>query len=409
MKQNFVFFSLQNWSSVLGAPRGCRVSFRTVNSGFSLVEVLVAMLIGLIGIVVMMQVFSVYDGQRRTATSGDDAIGTGSVTLYGIQRDLQRSGWGISAPQMIGCTISGLVQGGAGIPLVPVIINPESAPGVPLIPGADANTEVLMITSGNGNGSVEGERIQGLSGSSVSFHAAQTFSINDRVVFVQRDRAAACNLTRDSVTGVASPVVNLTTGAAGLTLTTNDSLFNLGIAPNVRVYRVRNQVLAVCDYINNNCGAAGSVDDPAVWLPVASNIVSMRAQYGRDSSAPMDGVLDVWDRTTPVPAAKGGYANYENGCAWIRAAAVRIVLVARSSQPEKSNDQGIAHVTATAPVWAGSDALAVSLDATEAADVAISPPSPNPTWPTWQDFRYKVFQTVIPLRNITIQGVPQEC
>ena len=88
---------------------------------------------------------------------------------------------------------------------------------------------------------------------------------------------------------------------------------------------------------------------------------------------------------------------------------MRIVLVARSSQPEKSNDQGIAHVTATAPVWAGSDALAVSLDATEAADVAISPPSPNPTWPTWQDFRYKVFQTVIPLRNITIQGVPQEC
>ena len=386
-----------------------RASARSAMGGFSLVEILVALLIGLIGIVVMMQVFSLFEGQRRTATSGDDAIGTGSISLYGIQRDLQRAGWGISAPPMIGCTITGLVQGGASIPLVPVAINPESSPGVPLIPGADSFTEVLMISSGNGNGSVEGEQIKALAGTDASFQAAATFGVNDSVVFAFKDRPASCDLSRDTVTAVAAPVVSLTTGGAGLSFTTKDSLFNLGVAPTVRVYRVRNQVLAVCDYVDNNCGATGSVDDPDVWLPVANNIVSLRAQYGRDSSAPMDGVPDVWDRTIPVPAAKGGFANYQNGCAWIRAAAVRLVLVARSSQPEKPNEQGKAHVTSTAPVWAGSDELAVSIDSTEAADIGLTLPSPDPSWPTWQDFRYKVFQTIVPLRNITIQGVPSEC
>lgn len=377
--------------------------------GFSLVEVLVAMVIGLIGVVVMMQMFSLYEGRRRTAMSVDDAIGTGAVTLYRVQRDMQHSGWGFAAPQMIGCSIAGLVSGGGSVPLVPVVINS------PLFEAdKDPNTETLMIISGNGNGSVEGERIQALSGTSVSFGNSGAFKTNEVAVFVKRDRPAGCGVTRDQVTGTAPPVVNLSVGPVGLSTTfaQNDSLFNLGATPSVRVYRVRNQTLTVCDFMASNCTAGGSANNAAIWVPIANNIVSLRAQYGRDTDALMNGGLDVWDRTAPVPAAKAGYANFENGCAWLRVQAVRIALVARSSQPEKRVDgslDGSRAVTPTVPVWAGSDDLAVALDATEAADVGFTLPSPSPTWPTWQDFRYKVFQTIVPLRNITIQGVPAEC
>lgn len=377
--------------------------------GFSLVEVLVAMVIGLIGVVVMMQMFSLFDARRRTATSADDAIGTGAVTLYRIQRDLQHSGWGFSAPQMIGCSISGLVNGGASIPLAPVVINS------PLFEAdKDPNTETLMIISGNGNGSVEGERIQALSGTSVSFGNSGAFKTNDFAVFVKKDRPAGCGVTRDVVTGTVPPVVNLTAGPTGLSsvIAQNDSLFNLGPAPSVRVYRVRNQTLTVCDFMTTNCTAGGSANNPAIWVPIANNVVSLRAQYGRDTDALMNGGLDVWDRTVPVPAAKAGFTNFENGCAWLRVQAVRIAIVARSSQPEKRVDgslDGARAVTPVAPVWAGSDELAVSIDATEAGDVGFALPSPSVTWPTWQDFRYKIFQTIVPLRNITIQGVPQEC
>ena len=55
----------------------------TFAAGFSLVEVMVAMVIGLLGIIVMMQMFSVFEGQKRTTTGGDDANSSGAVSLYG--------------------------------------------------------------------------------------------------------------------------------------------------------------------------------------------------------------------------------------------------------------------------------------------------------------------------------------
>ena len=73
----------------------------------------------------------------------------------------------------------------------------------------------------------------------------------------------------------------------------------------MRAYAVRNQNLTVCDYVLNDCGAAANNGDPAIWVPIANNVVSLRAQYGRDTTdapppplvlARMDGTVDVWDQ-----------------------------------------------------------------------------------------------------------------
>ncbi|MBL8412809.1 MAG: PilW family protein [Propionivibrio sp.] len=354
---------------------------------------MVAMVIGLLGIIVMMQMFSVFEGQKRTTGGGDDAISSGAVSLYGAQRNIQQSGWGISSVEVIGCTVTGLVVGAAPIPLIPVTINS------PLITGQDANTDTLLIVSGNGNGSVEGDTI-------ASVPAANAYDVGrltgfsagpppDRVVAVPQTRPAPCNLALTTVTGVVFPNVLVSAGFAGIV--PGDKLFNLGTAPTVRAYAVRNQNLTVCDYTTSDCGLAANNGDTTVWVPVANNVVSLRAQYGRDNTdmaAAMDGVVDVWDQTRPVPAFPAG-SNTANACALIRASAVRIVLVARSSQPEKTADWPAltAHVTPAAPLWAGSAAAAISL------------PDPDPTWPTGLDFRYKVFQTVVPLRNVHIPPV----
>jgi type IV pilus assembly protein PilW len=85
---------------------------QALSAGFSLVEVMVAMVIALLGILVMTQVFSLFEGQRRTTSGGDDAITAGGIALYGIQRDIQQSGWGIGSAQLIGCTVTG--QWGSG-------------------------------------------------------------------------------------------------------------------------------------------------------------------------------------------------------------------------------------------------------------------------------------------------------
>jgi type IV pilus assembly protein PilW len=141
----------------------------------------------------------------------------------------------------------------------------------------------------------------------------------------------------------------------------------------------------------------------------------MRAQYGRDTAAAaMDGIADVWDQvmpTTATPVSSNGTKNTQ-ACGVMRVSAVRLAIVARSSQPEKRLDgtiTGTDFVTPTDRAWAGSDAVAIAANAANAAAVALVLPNPSGTWPTWQDFRYKIFQTTVPLRNITSLGVSSEC
>src|SRR5215467_1173883 len=65
-------------------------------SGFSLVELLVAVAIGLIGIIIMLQVFENAEGVRRTTVSGGDAQQNGALALYAMERDIRNSGSGFS-------------------------------------------------------------------------------------------------------------------------------------------------------------------------------------------------------------------------------------------------------------------------------------------------------------------------
>ena len=63
--------------------------------GFSLVELMVAVVIGLIGTLVMFQVFAVSEAQKRSTTSGGDAQQNGSIALFTIERDLRNTAAGM--------------------------------------------------------------------------------------------------------------------------------------------------------------------------------------------------------------------------------------------------------------------------------------------------------------------------
>ena len=418
----------QNLSSGSLMPVRRPIQSRVRLSGFGLVELMVAMVIGMLGIIVMMQVFSMFEGQKRTTTSGDDAITTGAIALHSLQRDIQQAGWGISAINLIGCRLTGLTAGTEAIPLAPVTINPVKVAGGDLVPDVDDDTDTLLVVSGNGNGTVEGAQFLAAAAApatSYTVHTPVAFvdpvttdALPMRVVGAARNRiAGVCNLIADALT--AQPTVSnatLSVGGVSASFAVGDRLFMLGDRPVVRAYAVRNGNLTVCNWDPpggaSDCSAACTATDgtcSAAWVPIANNIVSLRAQYGRDTAADnMDGIVDVWDRTIPAPAAPISINTARNmeACAIARIGAVRVALVARSSQPEKTLDWPALtqHVTPTAPVWAGNDPAAVAISAPAAAAVGFILPDPDPNWPTWQDFRYKVFQTVIPLRNITTQG-----
>ncbi|HVK95151.1 MAG TPA: prepilin-type N-terminal cleavage/methylation domain-containing protein, partial [Noviherbaspirillum sp.] len=61
-------------------------------TGFSLIEIMVGLAMGMVSMVVIMQVFSVFEGGKRTTTGGADAQSNGAISLYMIERDVRMAG-----------------------------------------------------------------------------------------------------------------------------------------------------------------------------------------------------------------------------------------------------------------------------------------------------------------------------
>ena len=385
---------------------------------------MVGMVIGMLGLVIMMQVFSLSEEQKRTTTGGGDAQSSGAIALFGLQRDIRQAGYGVSDPKLLGCDV--LLRAGVTLnAIAPLTINHAS------ITGQDANSDTLLLVYSSTKGSPQGDGITAqpaTAGASVApdIYAAQaptSFAGNDRVIATPQNRATPCTLlflTTVASVGVANDANVIVTAGTGVVGMSNGTLFNLGRAPRVVAYAIRGGNLTLCDYLVNDCGNAANTGSAAIWVPVASNIVSLTAQYGRDTMlgltplvTTMDGIVDWYDQTTPpappaaqpappmAPAALG--PTYQ--CAFARISAVRLALVARSANFEKPPA-----VTLAAPTWEGS--------------TAHNPPNPptvsdstgwaaNPINLTgnaiWQNYRYRVIQTVVPIRNLAWQGVPTGC
>ncbi len=120
---------MNSLSSTIRAPRDAQ--------GFTLVEIMVAMVIGMLGIIIMMQMFSVFEAQKRTTTSGDDAQNAGAIAMYGMQQNIQQAGYCFSVTQPS--------LGAVGL-LNPVMIDvaPLAIPAV-----RDANTNTILVAYGN--------------------------------------------------------------------------------------------------------------------------------------------------------------------------------------------------------------------------------------------------------------------
>ena len=330
--------------------------------GFSLIELMVGIVVAMAAVIVIMQVFSVSEGSRRSTTGGDDAQSIGAIALTVLQRDLRQAGEGFSNTSLLGCDVA-LQAGWTLNGIAPITINHAD------IAAGDAGSDTLLIVYGTGLGSPEGDRINTQPGANVYGVATATaFHENDRVIAAPPTRLAPCGLRLAKV--FAAPVAPNVTVDSGTVGVANGVLYNLGPAPRIAAYAVRNGRLTVCDFQIQDCRSAAADN----WAEIADGIVSLRAQYGRDTSAALDSVVDGYDQTNPATA-----------CGWSSVLAMRMVLVARNGQLEKTD------VTAVAPTWSAGASAPITLAG------------------NWQRYRYKTFETTIPLRNVAWQGVPTGC
>jgi len=328
--------------------------------GFSLIELMIGLVLGMIAVIVVMQVFSMAERSKRNTTSGDDALTNGAIALSQLQREARQSGQGSNSMALLGCNL--LLPGGRTLnTLAPVTVNHAS------IPAGDSGTDTLLIVYANSNGGPEGNRINGQPDNfTFSVATPSAFRQLDYVVASSQTQPSPCNLVLDRLT--APPAGSRLTVGIGTTAT-YDTLFNWGNNPRVMAYAVREQRLTQCDFMLQDCRSAGASN----WIEIIDGVVGLRAQYGRDTSAasPPPGIVDTYDQTTPTTI-----------CGWTRVSALRLALVTRSGEREKTN------VTTTAPTWSGSANAPISLSGDS----------------LWQQYRYKVFQSVVPMRNMAWQG-----
>lgn len=351
--------------------------------GFSLVEIMVAMVIGMLAMIVMMQVFANFEGQKRTTASGAESQNTGALTLDLLRREISMAGYGISSSRLVACDVT-LPSGATIKDLGPVTI--DANPTV-VAPG-DAQTDTLMVFYGTSNSPTEGDSITAQSASATYAVSTPTsFAAGDQVIAITNialPQPNPCTLTMTGVVnsgGSATPFNANVTVASGVANVNNGLLFNLGKRPVVHAYAVRNGNLTMCDYMVSDCGDKTQAGNPQVWMQVARDVVSLRAQYGADNTQPnMDGTVDMYRQNTP-----------QTTCAWMRTLSVRLGLAVRSGQFEKKP------VTNGPPPWAGAPSTGAS--AVQPAGSDYTPFNLNGL-PSWKQYRYKVYEATIPLRNM---------
>ena len=338
-------------------------------SGFTLIEIMVGMTVGAIALLAVLNIFEASEGYKRTITSGGDAQTNGALAISALQRDIRQSGHGLNSLGLLGCTLA--LPGGITLAeLAPVTINSAS------VPAGDANTDTLLVVYGSTLHSTEGNRITLVSGTAYTISPPAYYTIGDRVLAASSGTTDCNNtVTLGQVTGVSGETITVNTNLGAVA---GASLFNLGPHPRLRAYAVRDSILTVCDFFENNCSVTGSTGNLAIWRPIAGNIVTLRAQYGRDTSIDMDGIVDTYDQTSATTS-----------CDWARIVVARLAIVARSSQYEKNEIP----TDGSSSTWAGQAGVPINLTGL----------------PDSTHYRYKKYEANIPLINIIRAGVPGEC
>lgn len=348
--------------------------------GLTLVEVMVAVVIGLIGILIITQAYITSDNFNRATLGEGGAQMNGLVALYSIERDMRMAGWGINNAPARGCGnmywhYNGAysANNGGALPdvrIAPVVITvtPANPDQVTILYGTDAQrmmpTTINAFSAGIPDISVDGAD---------GFHPVPPATApNDYILLVS---ASGCTLRRVSAAQPVSQKLEMAPGAdmpqnpAGwgafpTTYAQDDVVLNLG-NPVLRTYLISNGNLASADSLLQN-GAVTNQD-------LVDSIVDLRALYGKDTDA--NNIVETYNNATPTTAA-----------GWQQVLSVKIGILARIGIFEKpSVSGGNCDATTVAPTWSGGGFPAVDI-ATVTSQARC--------------YRYRVFETTIPLRNM---------
>lgn len=353
---------------------------RRFESGFTLIEMMVGLAIGLLLTLVIAQVLVASEGRRRTTTAGSDAQVNGALALYTLQRDLQTSGYGMTtAIEALGCEIRAQFNGtNLSWVLAPAVIN-TGASGAP--------DTIQIMYSAKLSYAVPTKVIEDHPRTAANFFTNTALGIADGNLMIAVPKVIDannwCSVFNVTGTGGANPQVQHNSGGQGpWNQSGGQTIFPLAGYPAGsflvdmgtlvrRSYSVSGNALQLASFDSATAGSSADTAFP--------QIVNLKALYGKDTNA--DGVVDAYDAVTPTTNA-----------GWRQVLSIRLAVVVRSVQYERED------VTPALPAWdVGTDATVAGTlpcGASKCLTLQVNGGA------DWKRYRYKVYDTVVPLRNM---------
>jgi type IV pilus assembly protein PilW len=401
--------------------------------GFSLVELMVSVVIGMLALLFATRLVVSGETNKDAALGGSDQMQNGMLAMFSLSGDAATAGWGLNDPYVAGCRavfadtrgyqlLSTQINGATVQPLAGVVIQSNGAA-----------PDQISFNSGSSQTGVGSLKIISTysAGNVVTVDSPQPYGFNDQdvlVVAANDDGVSPCTVTQMSGFSPGAGNGNqmqLNTGAnyrfspqAGMATgyTANASyVYNLG-QPDLlhfHTWSVNNGFLML--RATDLGGAAANA------VAVTDNIVSIKAEYGFDTR-----VVGYYDPSPPGNSTQT--VIYKNGVAIVpdvsgmqvtqwspvminadtsaaspgtgdlgdfqRIVAVRIAVVARSKTAEKPNSAGVCSATTELPVVFDSSAPAGVAAVPITVNVAVPGDTVN-----WQCYRYRVFETIVPVIN----------
>jgi type IV pilus assembly protein PilW len=351
------------------------------HKGFSLVEILIGLTIGLIGAIAIFSVFANFEKQKRTTVGRAESQSVGGAALLTLSQDLRLAGYGFADTSFLNCTIQAydenrpagardftfsflpleITQGAAGAADTVRVTYSDSA----YLPVGQAFTQPSAASANyklsNRAGYYAGdlviatETIAGVPTCTLAEITNVPGTPGQTDVLIHNNG----NYTNASGQNISSRFNK--PGGLGVTYTTG-TLYNLGSLPRSNTYLVENaNRLSVRDEFRFvDADADGNNDS----VELSDEIIDLQAQYGVDTNN--DGVVTVAEFQDAAPAN------------WRLLRSARIAVLVRSRQFEKDL------VTTAAPSWAAGSFVMANPDAST----------------DWRNYRYRVYETVVPLRNM---------
>jgi type IV pilus assembly protein PilW len=373
--------------------------------GMSLVEVLVAVAIGLIGILIITQAYLASDSFNRSTLGEGGAQTNGTIALFTVQRDLRMAGYGMADSRALGCGSINYYYNGA----YSANLSGGTLPNLTLAPvqittTAGAPDTLTVMYSSDASRMVPAALTKTMPSPSAELNVDGTtgFTSGDLVLMVSNTSPVTCTMLQLTNVQVSSAKIQHNPGSSapynppgGSSLfpaySNNDLVFDLG-NPVVRSYTVVKTDPTCTSGCQGSLRMVDGILQGGTGTPydLVDGIVDLKAQYGKDNGVnnstvsrtaytPNDGLIDSYDTSTPTSSA-----------GWNQVLTVRLAVLARVGNYVKPATPGAnCTATTTMPTWSGSASGAPF----DAIDVTTA---------TSQDrcYKYRVFETVVPLRNM---------